>query len=414
MVIVSKQSNRNIIKVLDSEVAFFERFTKKYAINWSVEEKKDGLLSISNSYVGYIVTPSRKIDLLPKYNEIGFEHIFRIYLYVNSYNKTDDTSILDVTDSNSDIDVADLFFSTLSMNVRQGIHRNYRKTQKNIETLKGKIEFPITLKNYLLNKRNYVATDVSVLSLDNPINQIIVTALNKLSKISKYASKSSSFLMYFEGVNGNINNGKEHLRKITFNSNTMRFKQVLTYASMIIDQMDYDTIGNMIGTESFIVNFDRLFEDFVAKILLTVPEKRDFSVWSKPEIFSEIQRFNSSIEYREYLPDILYKYNREDKEKNYEPTAYAVLDVKNKAYSSYKNADIYQIVTYSKLLYASKMLLLYPSFERKKSEVLELNSEIFSPNIIFACFINISESDGKEFLQSIADFAKEVLQIVQN
>ena len=220
--------------------------------------------------------------------------------------------------------------------------------------------------------------------------------------------------MYFEGVNGNISDGKEHLCKITFNSNTMRFKQVLTYASMIIDQMDYDTIGNMIGTESFIVNFDRLFEDFVAKILLTVPEKRDFSVWSKPEIFSEIQRFNSSIEYREYLPDILYKYNREDKEKNYEPTAYAVLDVKNKAYSSYKNADIYQIVTYSKLLYASKMLLLYPSFERKKSEVLELNSEIFSPNIIFACFINISESDGKEFLQSIADFAKEVLQIVQN
>ena len=59
--------SNNIIKVLDEEISFFDRFLKKNNISWSLEERSENLLSLSDSYVGYIVTPKRTVKLEPKY-----------------------------------------------------------------------------------------------------------------------------------------------------------------------------------------------------------------------------------------------------------------------------------------------------------------------------------------------------------
>ena len=78
---IMESAEQNIITVQPEEIAFFEEFTKKYAISWTREEKLNNILPLSKSYVGYITTPTRIISLNPKYHEIGFEHIIRIYLY---------------------------------------------------------------------------------------------------------------------------------------------------------------------------------------------------------------------------------------------------------------------------------------------------------------------------------------------
>ena len=403
-----KSKNRNIIKISDAEIPFFERFVKKYNIVWSYEERQENLISISTSYVGYIVTPVRKINLSPKYDEIGFEHIFRMYLYVYSYQKTDDNSILDISNSNKEVDIASLFLKSVEKNIQQGIYQSYSKILKDVSAIKGKIRYAKTYQNYLLNKHNYVSSYISSLEKNNNINNLIVSALVKLRKIKKYTAKVSSLLMYYQGVSGDVLDGTKALSEIIFNSNTSRFKQTLTYASMIIDQLDFDNLGNTLGTESFLLNFDKLFEGFVAKILTTIPKKKEFLVWSSTRDYGVIHKSNGLIENREYLPDIVYRYVEEDENMNYFPTAFAVLDVKNKAFSTFKNADIYQILTYARLLSSSKMLLLYPSFEFKASERLELDPELFSPSSINACFVNIRIEKGEKFLEEATRFANEV------
>lgn len=96
---IMESAEQNIITVQPKETAFFEEFTKKYAISWTREEKLNNILPLSKSYVGYITTPTRVISLNPKYHEIGFEHIIRIYLYVYGYRPTDSAAILDVSES---------------------------------------------------------------------------------------------------------------------------------------------------------------------------------------------------------------------------------------------------------------------------------------------------------------------------
>lgn len=253
------------------------------------------------------------------------------------------------------------------------------------------------------------------MSVNNDYNSLILTALRKLRHTREFASPAMELSMYFEGAKDNIVEGNVILESINFNSNTARYRRTLTYAAMIIDQMSYSDKGSAVGTDSFIINFDRLFEDFLAKVLKEVPEQRDFCTWESKKKFAEVLSTTGIISgEREYQPDILYRYKAEDENYDYLPSAYAVLDVKNKAYGQFKNADIYQMLTYVNLLHSNKAILLYPSFYNRKPEKLILNASIFSPSEITACFVNIADKSGYDFLESIKTFADTVVKIIQD
>jgi 5-methylcytosine-specific restriction enzyme subunit McrC len=410
---MSKETaEQNIISVQEGEFSFFEEFTKKNGISWSYEEKINNILPLSKSYVGYINTPNRIISLAPKYHEIGFEHIIRMYLYVYGYRPTDSSAILDISNAETSADVADMFIKNLRRNIQEGIIRTYAKRLTKLGTIKGKVDYTKTYMEARIMKRKYVSTKVSFLSMENEYNNLILSALRKLQHVSKYSSVSSELSMYFNGANANVTDGSAVLEKITFNSNTARYRRTLTYAAMIIDQLSYSDTGSTIGTDSFLINFDRLFEDFVAKVLKEIPEKKEFSIWTNKRKFAEIIGISGKYDDRDYQPDILYRFKAEDENYDYAPSAYAVLDVKNKAYGPFKNADIYQMLTYIRLLHGEKAILLYPSFQLRKPEQLVLDSNIFSPSVISACFINIADHSGEEFLKSIHWFADSVVKTI--
>lgn len=411
---INEIAEQNIITIKDGEYSFFDSFTKKYGIAWSYEEKKNSILPLSKSYVGYITTPIRTLLLKPKYSEIGFEHIIRLYLYVYGYRPTDSAAILDVSDSETSADVADMFIKNLRRNVQEGIIRSYQKESILAESIKGRVNYTKTFKNSMLRKRKFVDTRVSSLSLKNDYNNLILTALKKLQHVKEYTADATELSMYFEGADASVKNGSILLEKINFNSNTSRYRRTLTYAAMIIDQLSYSDQGSAVGTDSFLINFDRLFEDFVAKVLKEVPEKKEFTTWANKKRFADVINASGKYEEREYQPDIIYRYVAEDEKYDYTPSAYAVLDVKNKAYGQFKNADIYQMLTYVRLLHGQKAVLLYPSFHNRHPEVLSLDPAVFSPSTISACFVNIADESGADFLKSIHCFADVVVKTIQD
>lgn len=414
MQIFQEMVEQNVIVIQEGEFSFFEEFTKKNHINWGFEEKKNNILSLSRSYVGYINTPNRIISLVPKYHEIGFEHIIRMYLYVYGYRPTDSSTILDISNAEESIDIADMFIKNLRKNVQEGIIRTYTKRLTKLGTIKGKVNYTKTYMEARCMKKKCVFTKVSSLSLENEINNLILSALCKLQHITRYASVSAELSMYFNGAKSNITNGSAVLEKISFNSNTARYRRTLIYAAMIIDQLSYSDTGATVGTDSFLINFDRLFENFVVKILKEIPEKKEFSTWTSKRKFAEIIGMSGKYDKRDYQPDILYRFKVEDEKYDYSPSAYAVLDVKNKAYGLFKNADMYQMLTYIHLLHGKKAVVLYPSFQLKKPEQLVLDPNIFSPSVIHACFINIAEASGEDFLKSIHWFVDLVVKTIED
>ena len=69
---------------------------------------------------------------------------------------------------------------------------------------------------------------------------------------------------------------------------------------------------------------------------------------------------------------------------------------------------------YAKLLHSQKALLLYPAFSRRKSEKLLLKNELFDPSEITACFVNIADDTGDNFLESIKKFVATVESILSD
>ena len=162
MAISTDSAEQNIITIQDGEQAFFEEFTKKYGIDWSYEERKNNILPLSRSYVGYITTPDRIITLKPKYHEIGFEHIIRLYLYVYGYRPTDSAAILDLSNAETSADVADMFLRNLRRNVQEGIIRTYDRESVHTTALKGRVDYTRTYLAAMMRKRKFVDARVSV------------------------------------------------------------------------------------------------------------------------------------------------------------------------------------------------------------------------------------------------------------
>src|SRR5699024_11718019 len=116
-------------------------------------------------------------------SEIGFEHIIRLYLYVYGYRPTDSAAILDVSDSETSEDVANMFIKNLRRNIREGIIRSYKKENILAESIKGRVNYTKTFMNSMFRKRKFVDTRVSSLSLKNDYNNLILTALKKLQHV---------------------------------------------------------------------------------------------------------------------------------------------------------------------------------------------------------------------------------------
>ncbi|MGX5573070.1 5-methylcytosine restriction system specificity protein McrC [Bacillus toyonensis] len=405
---------QNLINVFPDEIEFFTKFLEKKGITWRQEQKAASVIALSKSLTGYIKTPRRIINIEPKYKEINIVHILRLYNYIYSYRDVQDDELLDINKSNQSQNIVNSFLKKLQENISIGILQDYFPSEQKTKYLKGKVDYVSTYKNIMKLRRYPVKTEVYTLSPNVDINRLIVGALQMISQSKQNSSEAIELLGYFNNVVPITENASEFLQNIHFNSKNIRYKKVTSDAAMIIDSLYYDGVRGNVGGESFLINFDILFEKFVRKILLEETNERNFSIWKEPKLLGK-EYFNGLVlSSRFYQPDILYKFNPEDEERDYKPTAEAVVDVKNKANGVFKNADIYQVMLYNQLLYAKKSILIYPSFYYKPSTILMIENDSLPVPEIHSVFIDIASPDAETFKDAISNLIENVYEILEN
>lgn len=405
---------QNLLYIFPDEMDFFDKFLEKKGIRWVEEQRKVSVLSLSKSLTGYIKTPRRTIDIEPKYKEIKLVHIIRLYNYVYSYRDTQDDELLDIDTSNQSENLVDSFLKKLRENISIGILQEYAIFEQKSKYLKGNVEYVSTYKDSMKLRTYPVKTKMYTLSLDIDLNRLIVGALKIISQSGRYNSESMELLGYFNNhVEAITNNASEYLQNIHFNSKNIRYKKIVSQAAMIIDSLYYDSLKGNVGGESFLVNFDILFEKFVKKILIEETTERSFSIWNEPKLLGKEYLNGVVVGSRLYQPDIVYNFIQEDEERGYQPTAEAVLDVKNKANGVFKNSDVYQIMLYNQLLYAKKSILIYPSFYSKPTTILTIENNIIPVPEIYSVFIDIATPNTETFKKAIYNLIEDVFQVLE-
>lgn len=389
------------IILLEEEKEYLLKVFESMGINAVNIDMSQGIVTFPQAYIGYINFPNRRVVIDSKHIGIDLRHILRIYYFLYSSSSTDlDDPIYDV-DSGEIIDIIDDYLFELDKVLKRGLPVEYLEGREELQYLRGNMNIINTYINKSLGKKDVFDCCFDDLSKNIPINQILYKALKKI-KAKTFNDKTDLYEKYFLSVE-EVN----ELPDFRLNTNTMYCKKAVTLALMIIENLNISDYGDETYGQNLLINFDRLFEDFVKKILIDYSGDYNFSYWDDEHNYAEFIE-DGINHYKSYIPDLLYGYQ----DISYPASALAILDMKNKTSSPFTNADVYQMFFYANQLYCKKVILCYPSNSNKDSIVLKFQNENFGLRKIHASYINIGGNTSKEFKNNIYSFIEKIRNLL--
>lgn len=384
------------IFIYDDEIQFIKGFLKKRGITQNSFDEEQNILNLSRSYVGFIKTPHRTILLEPKHNGISLSHVMRIYYFVygNLDNLNDD--IYDLQPSDYYLNLTSLYVKELESICRRGLPVEYVHINEINKYVRGSLNLTNTYRNVILKKREPFDCFVDELTLNNSLNKVLAGAFMKIRDNITADTSINHIVKHLNLIN--YQNAVYELNKVTIDRKNSYCKFAYILARLILTETYFNNLsGDSIG-ECFLINFDKLFEDFIKKLVIFYSNDFGFSFWNEPKEYGFYRGTT-----KKYQPDILYKYKPKDN------TCYAIIDVKNKPSSIFTNADVFQMLFYSGSLYSRKLILCYPSLDYQTPEVLKITTDGFFTDKIYSVFINVAEDSREGFRKSINQFITDLL-----
>lgn len=390
------------IRLEQDELSVIISTLKILGIDTSCVDLVQGIVSFPQSYIGYISLPSRKIIIDPKHDGVSFKHIMRIFYFLYSSDSSDlDEPIYDI-ESGSSYDIVNSFFRELEIVIKKGLPVEYKSKQDTLQYLRGNIDLVSTHLNLKLRKKEIFSCEYDDLSYDVPINQVLYKALLKTTYMVDHG-KGTMLKRNFRDVSDVLIVPET----IQLNTNTKYCKKALTLAYMILNDLSISDYGNSSYGQNLLINFDRVFEEFIKKILTVYSDDHNFTYWEEEKRYA-LCKVNGGDFFKSYIPDMLYSYQ----DQSYPNTAYCILDMKNKTSKPFSNADVYQMFFYANQLKSKKVILCYPSSHNIENAVLKFENEDFLIKKIFATYINIAGETAQEFKNNIFAFIDNVKNLL--
>lgn len=376
---------------------------KSIGIDIGCIDCNQAIVSFPQAYVGYISLPNRKIIIDPKQDGVDFKHIMRIYFFLYTSNLSDlDEPNYDV-DVGASYDIIQSFIRELDIVVKKGLPVEYKSNQESLQYLRGNINLINTRLNLKLGKKEIFDCEYDELSQDIPINKILYKALLKASKITDLGV-GDLLKQNFRDVTVEQ---QDLYQDININTNTNYCKKVLILAYIILNNLSISDYGNSLYGQNLLINFDKVFEDFIKKILTVYSDDYNFMYWDEKKNYAYYELNENEI-YKSYIPDLLYGYQNQV----YPNSADCILDMKNKTSKPFSNPDVYQMFFYANQLHSKKAILCYPSSSDTNNLILKFDNETFSIKKIYATYINIAGNTSVDFKKNIYEFIDNIKNIL--
>lgn len=386
-----------LLSLYPHEIPVIQGILSKRGMSWDCLDTKQGIIKLPQQYIGYIGLPDRKIIIKPKHPGITISHILRVYFFLYSAQYSDlDTPMYDVETGN-DVNLIAMFIKEMMSVVHKGLPVEYSEKEEDLSFIKGNLQVVPTSLNIMMRRRDAFRCVYDDLTRDIPINRLLLAAAKKIE-----SHVQNSDIAYIIRQFGNVDYTNIP-DDVGFNKNTAYCKKAVSLAYMILNDLTLSTEGESSSGESLLINFDRVFEDFIKKVLMEYSNLGKFSYWTSSKSFAFCHQGEEYFE-RSYLPDLLYDYV----DKNGRQTARAILDMKNKTSLPFHNDDIYQMAFYGQMLSCKKIILCYPGNENRSNTALRFNDEKFFLHKIYGSYMNLAGNSAKEFKDNIASFVYRV------
>jgi len=350
------------LKLEDEKYLTSEIFNPGNKHNIEVFYNREGQPKIRvGPYAGIIQLTNKRIHFSTKVDARLF--------FMLSYLKTekaflyDPNTPIEIREGSNFFDIIGrLFLNHLQDLIKRGLLRKYVRKKENIRFLKGKLLIRDHVKKNLVDRSRFFC-EYEDLTFDNLENRIILSALNSLISLIRFNEKIKVELMKFETILKDhvtlLQVNPQECNLVKYNRINQHYVDIIKLSRLILEERFIRSIhkGESRGF-NFIVDMNKVFEDFITEIIEEIMEEDLFSDYNVEKQL----RFNSLVKERVLItkPDIIIKKGR----KEYP----LIIDTKYKRKSS--NSDYYQVIAYSLALTSSKACcLIYPNSD--KSEVKE-------------------------------------------
>lgn len=161
---------------------------------------------------------------------------------------------------------AEILFKGVSMQLKQGLYKEYVEKHESLSTLKGHIDINETIRNRI-QRKNLLACDYDELSENNLLNQILKSTILKLLRSAEVDKKRKSQLLkllpFFADI-ADINLKNVRWSTLTFQRNNQAYKMLMNLCYFISTEILMTTEKGDYKMATFSdENMSNLYEHFV-------------------------------------------------------------------------------------------------------------------------------------------------------
>lgn len=334
----------------------FQKFLEEKQLTHALDFGLEGITTCA--HVGIIRFADFQLNILPKI--IGEEDSLCLenLMFMLRYTRKLEIHSMDSAEISQTkqpfLEVLIAHYANILLNALQRhIPHQYETREDNLPTVKGRILFA---KNHLVNAANLARTycQFDEFTPDNLLNQtlkFVSHALQKLTSVSQTRQKLLKINAVYEDVTLRPVAYAE-TQKIILNRNHTMFKEPLELAQMFLQHSTISLHNHTFTNLAILFDMNKLFEEFVATALEQAFPGQ-VKIQNKLKIIEDIDGIpGTSYTIR---PDILFGKD-------------TIIDTKYKRLSLPEDkpseADIYQMLAYSKFYGIKNIMLCYPTYQK--------------------------------------------------
>lgn len=352
-------------------------------------------------FVGVIQIPGLVIEVLPKLDRNDTDYspthwrnflyqMLRIAGWVSSSVADKAEQILERAPL---LDIFYLeFLAQVERIVQEGLIRQYRVTEENLQMVRGRVLFDETLKRNVGHaERHYCA--YTRYTTDNPFNEIVLAALDVVSRTARtpaIISRAARVDPSFDGV-GRTRITPESFERITFNRKSKIYRSAIELAKLIL-------LGNSPGLSagsesvvSILFDMNELFEAYVYHMFKRVER-------AIPGLVVRGQASKRFWEQKFIRPDIVLDYQG----------SRMIIDTKWKVPQRNipADTDLKQMYAYNRIWDCRRAHLLYPA---TSSSIPKLGTFSDDTGQCSLSFVKLFDSENGRLTKDLSHVIQELL-----